>query len=70
MNPHWLGYKALMRGDGVFTDSAIAAIRFDIKLSAWMNFIQKHQILGKVSAWYRESSINKRSSTCSDPPLD
>jgi hypothetical protein len=40
-----------MRGDGVFADSAIAAIRFKIKLSALMNFIQKHQILGNVSAF-------------------
>jgi hypothetical protein len=51
MNPHWPDYKALMRGDGVFTDSAIAAIIFKIKLSVLMNFIQKHQILGKASAF-------------------
>jgi hypothetical protein len=40
-----------MRGDGVFADSAIAAIIFKIRLSALMNFIQKHQILDKVSAF-------------------
>jgi hypothetical protein len=40
-----------MRGDGVFADSAIAAIIFKIKLSALMNLIQEHQILGKVSAF-------------------
>jgi hypothetical protein len=51
MNPHWPDYKALMRGHGVFVGSAIAAIIFKIKLSALMNFIQKHQILGKVSAF-------------------
>jgi hypothetical protein len=39
-----------MRGDGVYADSAIGAIISKIKLSALMNFIQKHQILGKVSA--------------------
>jgi hypothetical protein len=55
----WPDYKALMRGDGVFADSAIAAIIFKIKLSALMNFIQKHQILGKVSALYGESSSKK-----------
>jgi hypothetical protein len=37
-----------MRGDGIFADSAIAAIIFKIKLSALMNFIQKLQILGKI----------------------
>jgi hypothetical protein len=51
VNLHWPDYKALMRGDGVFADSAIAAIRFKIKLSALMNCIQKHQILGKFSAF-------------------
>jgi hypothetical protein len=51
MNSHWPDDNALMRGDGVFADSAIAAIIFKIKLSALMNFIQKHQILGKVSAF-------------------
>jgi hypothetical protein len=51
MNPHWPDYKALMRGDGVLADSAIAAIIFKIKLSALMNFIQKHQILSKVSTF-------------------
>jgi hypothetical protein len=50
-DPYWPDYKALMRGDGVFADSTIAAIIFKIKLSALMNFIQKHQILGKVSAF-------------------
>jgi hypothetical protein len=40
-----------MRGDGVFADSAVAAIIFKIKLSALMNFIQEHQILGKVSVF-------------------
>jgi hypothetical protein len=48
---HWPDSKALMRRDGVFADSAIAAIIFKIKLSALMDFIQKHQILGKVSAF-------------------
>jgi hypothetical protein len=48
MNPHWPAYKALMRGDGIFADSGIAAIIFTSKLSALMKFIQKSQILGKV----------------------
>jgi hypothetical protein len=39
MNSHWPDYKALMRGDGVFADPAIAAITFQIKLSALMTFI-------------------------------
>jgi hypothetical protein len=51
MHHHWPDYKALMRGDGVFADPAIAAIIFKIKFSALMNFIQKHRILGKVSAF-------------------
>jgi hypothetical protein len=60
MNPHWPGYKALRPGDSVFTDSAIAAIIFKIKLSALMNFIQKHQILGKVSAFAWRTEHQKR----------
>jgi hypothetical protein len=40
-----------MQGDSVFAHSAIAAIIFKIKLSASMNFIQKHQIMGKVTAF-------------------
>jgi hypothetical protein len=62
MNPHWPDYKALMRGDGVFADPAIAVIIFKIKLSALMNFTQKQQILSKVSdfVWrieYQESDL-------------
>jgi hypothetical protein len=51
MNPQWSDYKALMRGDGFFAGFAIAAIIFKIKVSALMNFIQKHRIPGKVSAF-------------------
>jgi hypothetical protein len=51
MDPHWPDYKAVMRDNGVFADSAIAAIIPKIKFSALMSFIQKHQILGKVSAF-------------------
>jgi hypothetical protein len=50
-----------MRGDVVFADSAIAAIIFKIKLSALMNFIQKHQILGKVSVFRWRIEYQKRS---------
>jgi hypothetical protein len=39
MNPHWSDSQAVMRGDSVFADSAIAAIVFKTKLSALMNFI-------------------------------
>jgi hypothetical protein len=60
MNHHWPGYKALMRGDGVFADSAIAAIIFKINLSALMNFIQKLQILGKVPAFAWRIEHHKR----------
>jgi hypothetical protein len=41
MDTHRPDCKALMRGDGVFADSVIAAIILKIKLSALMNFIQK-----------------------------
>jgi hypothetical protein len=51
MKPHCPDYKTLMRGDRVFADSAIAVIIPKIKLSALMNYIQKHQILTKVSAF-------------------
>jgi hypothetical protein len=60
MNPQWPDYKALMRGDGVFAHSAIAAIIFKIKLSPLMNFIQKHQILSKVSAFVWRIEYQKR----------
>jgi hypothetical protein len=49
-----------MRDDGVFADSAIAVIIFKIKFSALMNFIQKHQILGKVSAFVWRFEHQKR----------
>jgi hypothetical protein len=58
--PHWPDEKALMRGDGVFADSAIAAIIFKIKLSVLMNFIQNHQIPGKVSAFVWRIKYQKR----------
>jgi hypothetical protein len=70
MNPHWPDYKALMRSDGVFANSAIAAIIFKIKLSALTNFVQKFQILGKVSAFVWRIKYQNRSSTCSYPLLD
>jgi hypothetical protein len=49
-----------MRGNGVFPDSAIAAITSKIKLSALMNFIQEHQILGKVSGFVWRIDYQKR----------
>jgi hypothetical protein len=58
--PHWPDYKGLTRGHGVFADSATAAIIFNIKLSALMNSIQKHQILGKVSAFVWRIEYQKR----------
>jgi hypothetical protein len=48
-----------MQGDGVFADSALAAIISKIKLSALMNIIRKHQILGKVSAFVRRIDYQK-----------
>jgi hypothetical protein len=44
----------------VFADSAVAAIIFKVKLSALMDFIQKHQILGKVSAFVWRIEYQKR----------
>jgi hypothetical protein len=49
-----------MRRDGVFADFAIAAIISKIKLSTLMNLIQKHQILGKVSAFVWRIEYQKR----------
>jgi hypothetical protein len=49
-----------VRSDGVFADSAIAVIIFEIKLSALMNFIQNNQILGKVSAFVWRIEYQKR----------
>jgi hypothetical protein len=50
INLQWPDSKLLMRGDGVFANFAIVTIIFKILISVLMNFIQKHQILGKVSA--------------------
>jgi hypothetical protein len=51
---------ALMRGDGVFADSGMAAIMCKIKLSTLMNFIRTHRILGKVSAFVWRIEYQKR----------
>jgi hypothetical protein len=69
MNPHWSDYKALMRGDRVFADSAIAAILFKSRLSALTQFIQKNQSLGKVSAFVMENGVSKKKSSTSSHPL-
>jgi hypothetical protein len=42
-----------------FADSAIAAIIFKIRLPALMNFIQKHQILGRGSAFVWKIAYKK-----------
>jgi hypothetical protein len=70
MNPHWRDYKVLMRVDGVFADSAIAGIIFKTKLSALMNFIQKHQILGNVSAFVWRIEYQNRGLPHAYPLLD
>jgi hypothetical protein len=49
-----------MRGDDVFADSAIAAIIFKSKLSAFMKFTQKNQIQDKVSAFVWRIEYQKR----------
>jgi hypothetical protein len=48
MNPHWADSKALIRGDGVPADPAMAAIVFKTTLSAMMKSIQQSQIRGTV----------------------
>jgi hypothetical protein len=51
MNPHWVDYQALKKGNDVFVDSAIGSIILKTKLSALMKFIQTKKIFGKVSAF-------------------
>jgi hypothetical protein len=60
MNLHWPDFQELMRGDGIFADSAIAVVIFKIRLSTLVNLIQKHQILGKVSAFVWRIEYLKR----------
>jgi hypothetical protein len=60
MNPHWVEYKALMRGDGAFSDSLMAVIIFKRKLSAVMKFIQNGEVLGRATAFVWRMECQKR----------
>jgi hypothetical protein len=60
MNPHWAGYSALMQGDGVFADSAMALIMLKTKLSALIKFTGKNEPMGRVSAFAWRIEYQKR----------
>jgi hypothetical protein len=60
MNPNWTEYQVLKRGNETLGDSAITDIIFRTKLSASMKFIQKHEILVKVSAFVWRVEYQKR----------
>jgi hypothetical protein len=53
--------QPVKQGREIFADSAISAIIFKTKLSALMQFIQKHEILGRVSGFVSRIEYQKRS---------
>jgi hypothetical protein len=59
-NPHWPDYHALKRVDDVFTEPEMGSIIFETKLSAFMKFIQKKKVFGKVSAFVWRIEYQKR----------
>jgi hypothetical protein len=60
MTPLWVDYQALKRGGETFADSAVGTIIFKPKLSALMQFIQKYEILRRVSAFVWRIEYQKR----------
>jgi hypothetical protein len=60
MNPYWSEYQALKRGSTNYDDSAMTAMIFKMKLSALMKFLDKRQILGKISAFVWRIEYQKR----------
>jgi hypothetical protein len=60
MNPYWCEFEALKRGPGTYSDSAMAAIVFKMKLSALMNFIQTEEVLGTVRAFVWRVEYQRR----------
>jgi hypothetical protein len=60
MNPDWLDHKALNRGAGSCSDSAMSAVFFKLKLASSMKFMQsdqfyKHQAM--VSDFRRDAEV-------------
>jgi hypothetical protein len=60
MNPYWVELQALMRGSGVYSDSALAAIVVRLKLNALMKFLETRRILGTISAFVWHIEYQKR----------
>jgi hypothetical protein len=60
MNPYWLDFQALKRGDGPYSDSAMATIIFRSKMNTLMKFIHSRKMLGKVSAFVGRIEYQKR----------
>jgi hypothetical protein len=60
MNPYWLDFQALKRGDGPYSDSTMATIIFRSKLNALMKFIRSGKMLGNVSAFVWRIEYQKR----------
>jgi hypothetical protein len=60
MNPYWLEFQALKRGDAAYSDSAMAAIIFRLKLNGLMKFIESRRTLGKVLAFVWRIEYQKR----------
>jgi hypothetical protein len=60
MNAYWVDYQALKRGRETFADSPMGAIISKAKLSALMEFTQKHEISGRVSGFVWRIEYQKR----------
>jgi hypothetical protein len=60
MNRYWVAYPALNRGRETLADSAMDGVIFKTKHSAVMLFIQKPEILGRVSGFVWRIESQKR----------
>jgi hypothetical protein len=60
MNPYWVDYQALKRGRETFADSAMGTTTFKTQPSALMQFIQKHEIPGRVPGFVWRIEYQKR----------
>jgi hypothetical protein len=60
MDPHWTEYPVVKRDDETFGDSTMAAVILKTKLSALRRFIQRYEIIGKVSAFVWRIEYQKR----------
>jgi hypothetical protein len=60
LNPHWMDFQALKRGEGNYADSAMAPMIFRLKLNALLRFVQSERILGETRAFVWRVECQKR----------